>query len=273
MGHATSRIGIEARALSHHYFAELARLLPDATLVPVDQLFDEIRMIKSDEEVQILRRGALATDAAIRTSYASSRVGTPDKLIADTMANNLQANGADAVAFLVVGAGPSAALAHPHATDRPVEVGDIVRCDIGGYFAGYYSDLARSGVVGRASDEQLRSYEQLWCVHEALIAAVRPGLPASQLFRQCAQEFSRRNLEMRSPHIGHSLGLGLHEQPMLHPGNHTPLQVGMVLSIEPIHFLSDGTILHVEDQVLVTPEGCEVLSRSADWSELFVIDP
>jgi Xaa-Pro aminopeptidase len=248
-------------------------LLPNAMLVPGDRLFDELRMVKSDEEVRILRQGALATDAAIRTGFASGRAGASDKQIADCMANTLQANGADAVAFLVLGAGPNAALAHPYATDRPLQESDVVRCDIGGYFSGYYSDLARSGVVRRATDEQLRSYADLWRAHETLIEAVRPGMPASELFRLCAQEFNRRDLDLRAPHVGHSLGLGLHEQPMLHPDNHTPLQAGMVLSIEPIAVLSDGAILHVEDQVLVTPEGSEVLSRSADWSELFVIDP
>jgi Xaa-Pro dipeptidase len=266
------RIGLEIKALSLYYYQELVELLPHATFAPADDLFDSIRMVKMPEEIEILAKAALATDAAIHTAYANSKIGASDKLIADTMASCIQANGADAVAFLVLGAGPNAALAHPYAQNRPLQEGDIVRCDVGGYFSGYFSDLARTAVVGTATAEQQQAYKNLWQVHELLIAAVQPGIPAKDLFHLCKREFNRHGLNLKAPHIGHSLGLGLHEYPLLNPFNETILEEDMVIAIEPIHVMSDGVIFHVEDLVRVTSEGSEVLSRSTDWSNLYVID-
>lgn len=266
------RIGIESRVLVHDHFVELANQLPAATLSGSDTIFDNLRAVKDATEIEILRRAAQATDAAIARGFAAGRLGSGDKVIADCIAQEIQGGGADAVAFLVVGSGPTAAIAHPSASTRPLQEGDVVRCDVGGYYAGYYSDLARSAVAGRPTQEQVDAYRKLWEVHEAVIGAVREGMEASQLFRVCEREFVARGLEMRMPHIGHSLGLGLHENPMLHPANHTPLLAGMVIAIEPIVRLRDGSILHVEDQVVVTKEGSEIISRSRDWSTLYLID-
>jgi Xaa-Pro aminopeptidase len=229
-------------------------------------------MVKRPEEIELLQKAALATDKAIRIAYESGKVGVSDKVIADTLASGIQSGGADSLAFLVLGAGPSAALAHPTPSNRPLERGDVVRCDVGGYFSGYLSDLARTAVVGEPTPEQVEAYQKLFEIHEETIAAARPGIRAKDLFQHCKQAFENRGLALNLPHIGHSLGIGLHEAPVLHPFNETFLEKGMILAIEPVHRFDGGPIFHVEDLIEVTPEGGRVLSRAADWSELFVID-
>jgi Xaa-Pro dipeptidase len=265
------RVGIEMRVLSAHYYQELRELLPEVSFEPADKLLDRVRMIKTPEEIALLERAALATDRAIRSAYEIGDVGISDKVVADALANGIQSSGADSVAFLVLGAGPSAALAHPVPLDRPLEEGDIVRCDVGGYYSGYLSDLARSAVVGEPSAEQRRLYENLWQIHEETLASVRPGIRASDLFHTCEKAFKQRGMTLSLPHIGHSMGLGLHENPMLSPFDDTVLEENMVIAIEPAH-KEDGPILHVEDLIAVTADGGRILSRSADWSELFVIN-
>ncbi len=264
-------LGLEMRVLSAHYYQELQSYLPKATLKAADRLLDELRMVKSTQEIALLERAALCTDAAIRSAYELGGVGVSDKVIADQMANHIQGNGADSVAFLVLGAGPSASLAHPVPLNRPLEVGDIVRCDVGGYYGGYYSDLARTAVVGEASEELQETYHKLWQAHETTIAAIAPGIRANELYGVCLDAFKKNGLNLTMPHIGHSLGLGLHEHPMIAPFNDTTLEAGMVLAIEPIHRFNGGSILHVEDLIEVTADGHRILSRAADWSEIFVM--
>lgn len=271
-GSAGGRIGIETQVLSVHYFRELERALPGATFQSTDDLLAALRMVKQPEEIALLEKAALATDSAIRAAYEKGRAGVSDTVIANALVSGIQFSGADSIAFLTLGSGPSAALAHPAPMNRVLEAGDVVRCDVGGYYRGYYSDLARTAVVGEPTPEQADTYRRLWQIHEETIAAVRPGVTAGELFATCRAAFDRQGLQLNLPHIGHSLGLGLHERPMLTPFNETPLQEGMVLAIEPVHRFADGTIFHVEDLVEVTADGGRVLSRSADWSDLFVMN-
>jgi Xaa-Pro dipeptidase len=271
MGLANCRLGLELKVLSAHYYQELTTQLPAATFVAADGQFDEIRAVKTAEETDILQRAALATDRAIYDAFVSGRLGGTDKEIADHLAQGIQASGADSVAFLVLGAGANASMAHPYASNLTLREGDIVRCDVGGHYGGYYSDLARTSVVGPARSEQVDIYQRLWEIHEETIAAARPGVRAKDVYLTCQAAFERLGLPMNMPHVGHSLGLGLHEPPMLHPSNETVLTEGMVLAIEPLCRVNGGPIFHVEDLLVLTAGGNRILSRSVDWSHLLVI--
>ena len=245
--------------------------MPAVTFVGVDGLFDEVRAIKRPDEVELLGRAALATDRAIYDAFCGGRVGGSDKQIADALAQGILSTGADSVAFLVLGAGPNASLAHPYAANLILREGDIVRCDVGGSYSGYYSDLARTAVVGRATPQQSEIYQKLWAIHEETIAAARPGARAKDVYLTCQAAFERQGMRLNLPHVGHSLGLGLHEPPLLQPLNETILTEGMVLAIEPACRLDGGPIFHTEDLVVLTADGNRILSRAADWSQLLVI--
>lgn len=268
MGLESGRLGLELRQLVAADYAELIDAIPDATIVPVDAVLAELRVVKSPTEIALLSDAALRTDAAIRRAFEAAGPGTTERQVASMLAAEVQAS-ADSLAFLAFGAGPSAGIAHPVATDRPLERGDVLRCDVGGQYSGYYSDLARSAVVGEASPELTSDYARLWEAHEEVISQVAPGVPASHLYAACVKAFERRGLTLNLPHIGHSLGLGLHEAPMLSPFDDTELREGMMIAVEPAH-RDGGPILHVEDLVLVTVDGHKVVSRSADWSTLLV---
>lgn len=268
MGLDRGTLGFEVRQLVAADHADLVARIPGATVVPVDAMLAELRAIKSAAEVELLSRAAQRTDAAIRRAFEAAGPGTTERQVASVLAAEIQAT-ADSLAFLAFGAGPSAGIAHPVATDRPLERGDVMRCDVGGQYGGYYSDLARSAVIGEATPGLASDYARLWEAHEEVISHVAPGVPASHLYAVCVEAFKRRGLTLNLPHIGHSLGLGLHEAPMISPFDDTELREGMMLAVEPAH-RDGGPILHVEDLVLVTANGHEVVSRSADWSTLLV---
>ncbi len=269
MGLERARIGFERKYLVAHYFEELLSRLPHVPWIGCDRLFDEVRMIKSEEEISKLSRAAHTTDAIIWDAFQSARAGRTEKEIGDWMQMQLLARGADEGIFLVLGAGDSAGLAHPSPRARALQPGDVLRVDFGGLFGGYFSDLARTMVVGHASDRQRDTYARLWAVQQETIAAIRPGIRACDLFRLCEQRARQSGLDFNMPHIGHSLGIGLHEHPMLSPRHETPLEENMVLAIEPICRNPDGSVFHIEDLVIVRPHGAEIVSRAGKWEKLY----
>jgi Xaa-Pro dipeptidase len=271
LGLARGTIGLELRTLTAHYFAEFEEALPDARISSCESLFNRVRMVKSPDEIELLARAAMVTDAAIWGAWAESRVGDTEADIAARMRSSLLQGGADNLAFLVLGAGETAKQAHP--LPRPVSPGDgdVLRVDFGGQFEGYYSDLARTAVIGSPSARQRDVYARLWESQQAVIDRVRPGARAVDLFECGREEFERRGLDFFMPHIGHGLGVGLHERPVLNRFGTEPLEVGMVLAIEPYHREPDGTLYHIEDLVVVEAGGGRVVSRAGRWETLPVI--
>jgi Xaa-Pro aminopeptidase len=266
---APRQVGVETRHLTAHYMDELRRTLPSVQLTACESLFDRARAVKEPEEVSRLASAAQATDKAIWESFATATPGRRERDVAADFQRRLLDSGPDMVAFCVLGSGENTALAHPYASDRVMKSGDLLRVDVGGSFQGYYSDLARTMVVGKASDRQRDVYSRLWEVHEQTIDAIRPGVRASDLYHVCAAGFERARLSFKMPHIGHSLGIGLHESPMLKPQDNTELVPGMVLAVEPLHFEPSGERYHVEDLIEVTATGHRIVSRAGKWDTLF----
>lgn len=263
------RVGVEMRHLTAHYMDELRRTLPTVDFVACEGLFDRARAVKDRDEVSRLASAAQATDRAIWEAFATATPGRREREIAADFQRRLLDGGSDTIAFCVLGSGENASLAHPLASERVTRNGDLLRVDVGGSFSGYFSDLARTMVVGRASDHQRDVYRRLWDVHETVIAAVRPGVRARDLYQLCARSFERLGLSFKMSHIGHSLGIGLHESPMLKPQDESELAPGMTLAIEPMHFEPTGERYHVEDLIEVTENGHRVVSRAGKWNTLF----
>jgi Xaa-Pro aminopeptidase len=164
--------------------------------------------------------------------------------------------------FMVFGTGRRAMGAHVEATNRPLQEGEIWRVDLGArFFDSINSDLARVGVVGAPTSRQEEVTTALRAIQQAGYDAMEPGRPAREVFNAVKTEFERQRLPFFMPHVGHGLGIGLHEAPILEPANETPLQAGMVLNVEPMVILSDeGECYHMEDLALVTDDGYELLT-------------
>jgi Xaa-Pro aminopeptidase len=264
------RIGIEKRFLSTHYWEELTGLLPQAAFVGADRLFDKVRMLKTPEEIKILSDAALATDRAIRKGFESAHLGTSERETAELMGDELRKGGAESVAFCILATGKNAPMAHPVPGETKMAPGQIVRTDFGGYFRWYYSDLARTAVCGKPTPAQADTWKKLYQVQGEVIAAMRPGNRASDLFHLCQRRFEEVGLTFRMPHIGHSIGIDIHEYPMLNPQTDEQLQPNMMFAVEPVHRGAEG-LYHIEDLVLVTEREPKIVSRSANWEPVLTI--
>jgi Xaa-Pro aminopeptidase len=267
-----ARVALELGHIPAGSFRLLSGLLPGVEFVDGARLLDRAKAVKTPWEIEHLRRAALATDRAIALAYNGARPTDTEKSIADAIGYYVLRFGADLIGFNVLASGPRTTQIHHHPEPVPLEMGSIVRTDFGAIFSGYYSDLARMAVVGRPSHRQRDTYKRFLEVHRRTVEAVRPGVTASHIYGVAKRAYEELGLPGR-PHCGHSIGVSVHEAPMVAEDAHWVLEAGMVLCIE-----NGGTIpeyrerYHIEDTLLVTPEGHEVLSTFSSTEEMVVIE-
>jgi len=269
-GFGTARIGIELNFLAARYVQELAVLLPEATLVRADPVFEATRAIKTSTEIQILSEAALHTEMAIVEAFQAAKSGHSEKMVANNLSIRVLNKGATSH-WITLATGSNTAINHPHPSSKPLIEGEILRVDVGGVFQGYQSDVARTATVGVANKEQRSVYQRLREAQRETITAARPGVRACDLYLECKTALARRGLSMTSQAAGHGLGIGLHEFPILHAQEKSLLKPGMVLNIEPAVVDSQGFLYHLEDLFLVTEEGPRILTTFMDTEDLFSI--
>lgn len=252
-GFTRAKIGVETHAIPYDSLRYLKHTLTGNTFVPWDEQFGRFMMIKDEMEIQALETAGRQTQAAIEKGVTEAGPGSSELDISNSIQAGIMGHGIMPM-FPVFAAGSQIMMAHAEPTDRVMQPGELFRLDMGGRASNHYlSDMARTAVVGSPSAEQEAIYKKLFNIQNEVIEACRPGIPASELYHICTRTFQALDLPFDMPHIGHGMGIGLHEAPMIHPGNDTPLQPGMVLNIEPMVSLAERQeAYHIEDLLLVT---------------------
>jgi Xaa-Pro dipeptidase len=260
-------IGIEATHLSHADYARLEAALPKARLVPADGLLAELRTIKTAAEIDRIREIGAAADRITKDVFASFGAGASEREIATFIAERYADAGGDGLTMLVVGSGPRSAAVNAPPTGRVLKRGDILRLDVIGTKAHYHSDVARTAIVGEPTEEQVRVYDLLLEVHRRCLEALRPGVLSSDVYRIYSDALKQAGLP--SYHfVGHGLGITLHEEPFVNDLSSVPLAAGMVLCIEPLTLLEGRFGVQIEDEVLITEDGCELFTEAGDLPRL-----
>jgi Xaa-Pro aminopeptidase len=265
------RVGLERRFLGADHVGKLELQGAAAHYVDSTDYFKKLRMIKTEAEITLLERAATTTRKAVEAAFTAARPGDTEKQIANNIVHHLFEMGCDETAFITLAAGANGSRAHHIPDQTRLEPGQVIRTDLGGFFSGYYSDLARTYVVGPPSKEQAATYRTLGRIYRDVITKMTVGRPVSELYRICKEGFEREGLAFFMPHIGHSIGVELHELPMVQPKDDTPLQENMVFNIEPFYRDTLGQGYHVEDLILITAHGPRVLSGRLALEDIPVI--
>ena len=262
-----ARAGIEAAYLPVARFNAFSAAL-DGTpvLVPTERLVERARVIKDAVEIGALREGGLRLGQVARSVARFVREGRTEREIAADIDAALRGAGFSRPAFeTIVASGPNSALPHARPTDRRLETGDPAVLDFGGVYDGYCVDLTRTVQLGASGPALARLYEAVEEAQRVAIAAVRPGIRASAIDAAARTVLQRHGLGDAFGHgTGHGLGLEVHEEPRISkPSSHLVDQViepGMVFTIEPGAYVPGVGGVRMEDDVLVTDTGCEVLT-------------
>ena len=264
---------IDKSYICANYLDELQGLFPNIVFKDGSYIFQRLRMIKADEEIELLQKGALATEKAILQAYASAKPYDVEKEVSDTMISNLLRNGADLLAGMTWAAGREMTLmAHTKAGSKRILPGDTIRVDVGGFFKGYRSDVVRMAVVGKPSPKQNKVYMDLIDIHRKLRERLTVGTRCCDIFALGESLYEKAGYTLKSSLLGHSIGTECHEFPILSKSEKEPLQAGMVMCVEPAIRVEDIGGFHIEDLMLVTDNGPKLLSTATSIDEMYVIE-
>ncbi len=266
-----ARVGIEAAHFTVHRWDWLVRRLDGTgvTLVPVEGMVEGLRLLKDGNEIERFRTAAALLVGVVEPVLRAVRFGRTEREIAADVEMELASAGFDDRAFpTIVASGTNSALPHAQPSRRCVDHSDLVLVDFGGIYEGYHVDLSRTVCVGEPTDEARRLHAAVLAAQTAAIEAVRPGVPASEVDSAARETLARYGLAEAFGHsTGHGLGLEIHEAPRIgrvgESGADVVLEQGMVFTIEPGVYVPGVGGVRIEDDVVVTPDGCDVLTAAA----------
>ena len=260
-------VGFEAAHVTVATLDAWTRAAPAVTWRATERLVERLRIIKDAGEQDTLRRAGRHLAEVVRALPQLVKAGRTERAIARAIDDAIEQAGFSAPAFAtIVASGPHSA--HPHArpTDRDLRAGDLVVLDFGGVLDGYCVDLTRMAVVGKPTADASALFAAVRDAHRAAVDTVRPGLPASAIDAAARDVLTSRGFGEAFVHAtGHGLGLEVHEDPRISRadgGDSERIECGMVFTIEPGAYLSQRGGVRLEDDVLVTVDGCEVLTEA-----------
>ena len=255
---ARGRVGFEAATVTVAAHAKLAR--SGVELVPTERAVERLRAIKDASELDAIRAAAHAGDLLYGRLAVEPVVGRSEAELAWWIELALRDLGAEDVSFPpIVASGPNAARPHHHPGDRLVEAGETFLVDSGCIVGGYCSDCTRTFATGSLPAEIERAYAVCLEAQLATLEAVRPGAACEEVDAVARRMVGDAGYTVYH-NVGHSLGLEIHEDPRLAKGSTETLQAGHVVTVEPGVYLPGLGGIRIEDLVIVTDDGAEILT-------------
>jgi Xaa-Pro aminopeptidase len=264
------RLGFESAAMPYESYQKLREKLPRMSFIPLAEEIRGMRARKDAAELEKIRRAIqIGTDSF---GDASSRwqPGIRERVAAEFLECRMRRRGAEKPAFdTIVASGPRAALPHGKPTDRRMQKKETVVVDFGVCFQGYHSDETKTLILGKPDAAQRRIYTAVRRAQEKAMKAIRPGVSVRRIDEAAREVIARAGYGKFFGHgTGHGVGLAVHEEPSISPRGRGVVEEGMVFTVEPGIYLPGWGGVRLEDMVLVTARGCEVLTRlSKDLKE------
>ncbi|MDI6870010.1 MAG: Xaa-Pro peptidase family protein [Bacillota bacterium] len=262
---APERTGFESRSVSVSILRQWEERFGErTTLVPTEGLLEELRLVKDEEEVALLRQAARLADAGFEFLLDFLRPGRTEREVSLELEFFLRRQGADGAGFdFIVASGPRGALPHGVASGRTINRGELVTVDWGCFVGGYTSDITRTVAVGEPPERWREIYEVVRRAQEVGVAAVRPGRTGAEVDSEARAVIAQAGFGEAFGHgLGHGVGREVHEEPRLRETATTVLRPGMVVTVEPGIYLPREGGVRIEDMVLVTEDGGERLTSA-----------
>ena len=256
------KVGFEGNHMPAQALDRLKKNNPSTTFSPVDETLGLIRMIKSDEEVEVMRRSAAINIKGFRAILDQIKPGVKEITLGQAYLSEIAAHDARAC-YVMVNAGPaSAALLPRYEHAYRIRKGDTVRIDVGCEYGGYCSDISRTVAVGRVSDEKRRIIKATTTGYVETEKILKPGLPISELFDFAMSTVKANGIpDYRRTNVGHGLGVEVHELPDLAPQVKGVLERDMVINVETPYYSFGIGGFSCEETVRITENGFDLLTR------------
>jgi len=256
-------LGIEAEHLTVAERSRLVKAMPSSLrLREAPVLVEQARMIKDAEEIERLRTAVLLGSRLFDVVLKAIRPGVKETEVAAELEYAARQAGADAMSFdTIIASGTRSALPHGRASGSVIPANGFVVCDFGVILAGYCSDMTRTVHVGQPNAEMRRIYAAVRDAQQAALEMVSAGVSTGEVDQSARKVLRNKGLAKHFTHsTGHGVGLEIHEAPRLAAGQKDALQAGMVITIEPGAYIPGVGGVRIEDMVLVTDNGCQILT-------------
>jgi len=259
------RIGINADELTHTAFQRLRKAAPKtAKFVDVSEAVTGARLVKDAQEIEYIQKACDIASKSFEQTLSFIRPGVRESEIASELVYHMQRNGATGPSFrTIVGSGPNSAEPHYTAGPRKIRKGDLIVIDFGSLYHMYCSDVTRTVVVGKASDEQRRMFDTVARAQRAALPKLRPGTKGKAVDAAARTLIDSTKYKGRFIHgLGHSVGLAVHDGGGLFTTSELVLKSNMVMTDEPGVYIPGFGGVRIEDTVLVTPKGGRYMSTA-----------
>lgn len=258
-----AQLAIEKSHMTVERLEALQELFPQASFARLDDQLNSMRVVKDESELVILRKAAEYADYAIEVGVSEIAEGKTELEILTAIELALKKKGIAHMSFdTMVLSGPKTASPHGKPGDRKIQKGDFILFDLGVIYKGYCSDITRTVSFGEPSDAQKEVYEAVRKAEQDAVDAVKPGVRAMDLDKIARDVITQAGYgEFFTHRLGHGLGISVHEFPSVTGNNEMELIEGMVFTIEPGIYDPNITGVRIEDDVVVTKNGVEVLTK------------
>ncbi len=258
-----SKIAIEKSHMTVERLDAFTEAFGSMEILAVDNKINAMRVIKDEHELEILREAAELADYAIEVGASVLKEGITEIEVMTEIELALKKRGVTHMSFdTTVLSGPKAASPHGKTGDRKIQKGDLVLFDLGVVHKGYCSDITRTLAFGEPNEEQLEVYDLVLKAELASLEAVKPGVTAAELDNAARNVINDAGYGDYFTHrLGHGLGISVHEFPSLHGANDLMIEAGMVFTLEPGIYVPGKVGVRIEDDVAVTEDGFEVLTK------------
>ena len=261
------RLGFEARYLDVAQHRQIKKFLGSIEFISTQELLEELRKIKQPEELEKIKKAVRITIQALAYARKIIRPGLKEIEIAAQLEHFIRYKGGVRTTSFetIVASGKNSSFPHHLSSGRRLKQSEILFIDMGVDYQGYKSDLTRTFFLGKIPSAIRKIYNIVRQAQAQAIKGIKPGIKASDIDRRARQYIAKHGYGGFFAHnLGHGIGLEVHEEPYLSTRNKTIIEPGMVFTIEPGIYLPNKFGVRIEDDVIVTKNGCEVLSAGLD---------
>lgn len=258
------KLGFEAEDILFAKYQILKEKLKVNELIPVADDISLLRRIKTPKELEFIKRAEAIGDEVFSEILTFIKPGMTELLIAAKLEYLMKVNGAEGISFpAIVASGVNSSMPHAVPTQKKIQMGDFLTMDFGCVYEGYCSDMTRTIVIGKASDQQKEIYQTVLSAQTAALEFIKAGYQGKEVDKIARDIIYKAGYEGCFGHgLGHSVGLFIHENPRLSPMEEDILLAGMIETVEPGIYVKGFGGVRIEDLVVVTETGCENFTHS-----------
>jgi Xaa-Pro aminopeptidase len=253
-GVADGRIAIELDFVPAQDYLRLVQRLPKAQFAHARDIYFRVRMLKTEEEIGTLRKVGSLTEQVMAKVLGEIRPGMRERELAARINDLMLGGGCDAVK-IQVGSGVRSGITNCKPTDKPVEAGDVIRIEILGDMDNYRSNVTRTAVLGKPTEEQRRIWSVLIGARDVCQEMLRPGTRVPDLYHAYVNACRQGGIEPTLKFLGHGIGQTIHEEPYITETRDIVLAPSITHTMEPLYMLPGRMGFHVEDMYLITRDG------------------